>query len=265
MVEFVRKVLLKCNLCNLYEASPYNASPEPELPKFRVEVVPPFHNIGTDHVGPLFVRDIYSSSKDMHKCYISLFSCCVTRMVHLQLQPNLEATSTVRSMKRTFARVGTPALAISDNHKTCRAEKTQNFAKKNGIKWRHILDLAPNWGGFYERMNSTIKRALRKTLKNAHLRYEELETVIIEIEAVMNSRPLSYVHDDELLEPITPSHLMYGRRLKNTMVNSETEINETVSPTKRVAYVNRLLNSFWQRFSNEYLTSLRERAARPCS
>ena len=152
---------------------------------------PPFTNVGTDHVGPLLVRDIYAKSKTMHKCYISLFSCCVTRMLHLELQPNVEAESTVRSMRRTFARVGTPALLISDNHKTYRAEKTRNFALKQGIKWRNILNLSPNWGGFYERMNSTIKDALRKTLKHAHLNYEELETIIIEIESVMNSRPLT--------------------------------------------------------------------------
>ena len=138
------------------------------------------------------VRDIYSNSKTMHKCYISLFSCCVTRMLHLELQPNVEAISTIRSMRRTFARVGTPALLISDNHKTYRAKKTQDFALKHNIKWRNILNLAPNWGGFYERMNSTIKNALRKTLKNAHLDYEELETIVIEIESVMNSRPLMW-------------------------------------------------------------------------
>ena len=59
-----------------------------------------------------------------------------------------------------------------------------------------------------------ITGALWKTLKNVRLNYEELETIVLEIEAVVNSRPLSYLHDDELLEPLTPSHLMYGRRLK---------------------------------------------------
>ena len=259
--QFVRKVVLKCNLCRLYNASPYQPTISPDLPKFRVEVTPPFTNVGTDHVGPLLVRDIYAKSKTMHKCYISLFSCCVTRMLHLELQPNVEAESTVRSMRRTFARVGTPALLISDNHKTYRAEKTRNFALKQGIKWRNILNLSPNWGGFYERMNSTIKDALRKTLKHAHLNYEELETIIIEIESVMNSRPLTYVDDDELLEPLTPSHLMFGRRLRNPKDGTSPEkvFDDTISPTKRREYVNKLLNNFWNRFSNEYLTSLRER------
>ena len=159
-------------------------------------------------------------------------------------------------MKRTFARVGTP---IFDNHKTYRAKNVRNFLKKNGIVCRPILELSPNWGGFYERMNSIIKRALRKTLGNAHLNYEELETVIIEIEGIMNSRPLSsYFNDDEIFEPLTPSHLMYGRRLKSN-ISSDQKVDHDLSPSKRVKYINKLLVNYWERFRNEYLTSLRER------
>ena len=257
--QIVKKVISKCALCNLYDVSPYKPSPAPDLPHFRVEVVAPFQNVGTDHVGPLFVRNIYSDSKETHKCYISIFSCCVTRMVHFELQPDLEADSTIRGMKRTFARVGTPNLLISDNHKTYRSEKAKTFAQNNGIKWRHILELSPNWGGFYERMNSIIKRALRKTLRNAHLNYEELETILVEIESVINSRPLSYVQHEELSEPLTPAHLMFGRRLKTHIVQKDTPLDDKVSPTKRIKYVNGLLASCWKKFSSEYLTSLRER------
>ena len=120
------------------------------------------------------------------------------------------------------------------------------------------MDHAPQWGGFYERMNSLIKNSLRKSLRNARLSYEEFETIVIEIEAVINSRPLTYVYDEDLLEPLTPSHLMYGRRL-NSDVNLETENLGEVPPTKRVKYVKRLIDGFKKRFSNEYLTNLRER------
>ena len=259
--QLVAKIVSKCSLCLVYDAAPYKPTPLPVLPKFRVEVVPPFQNVGTDHVGPLFVRDIYLSGS-MYKCYIAIFSCCVTRMVHLQLQPDLEAPSTIRGMKRTFARVGTPALLLSDNHKTYRSQAVRTFAKSRGITWRPILELSPNWGGFYERMNSMIKGALRKTLKSAQLTFEELETVIIEIdESVINSRPLTYVHDDELLEPLTPSHLMYGRRL-NSRLPTDAPGVDIVVPSRRVQYVNRLLENYWRRFSTEYLTSLRERASK---
>ena len=53
----------------------------------------------------------------------------------------------------------------------------------------------------------------KKVLKNARLTYEELLTVITEIELVLNSRPLTYLHFDDVEEPLTPSHLVVGRRL----------------------------------------------------
>ena len=230
--QVVKKVLSRCALCKLHDASPYKQSSAPLLPKYRVEVVPPFQNVGTDHVGPLFVSDIYSVDKKTHKFYIALFLCCVTRMIHLEIQPDLEASTTIRGMQGTFARVGIPSLLISDNHKTYRSEKIRNFAREKGIKWRNILDLSPNWGGFYERMNSTIKIALRKTSKNARLSYEELETVVAEIEAVINSRPLSYLHDEDILEPLTPSHLMYGRRLKTHVMNCEARNSDEIPANK---------------------------------
>ena len=130
--QVVKKILSTCALCKLYDASPYKPSSAPVLPKYRV-VVPPFQNVGTDHIGPLFVRDIYSVDKKTQKCYIALFSCCVTRMIHLEIQPDLEAPTTIRGMQRTFARVGIPSLLISDNHKTYRAEKVRNFDCERGI------------------------------------------------------------------------------------------------------------------------------------
>ena len=256
--RIVRSTIRKCHLCKLYDSSPYKPSAAPDLPQYRVEITPPFTNTGTDHMGPLYVREIYNPKGELHKCYIALFSCCVTRMVHLEIQPNLEAPATIRGMQRTFGRVGTPNLLISDNHKTYRSKAVQSFARRMMIKWRNILERSPHWGGFYERMNSIIKNALRKSLKNARLTYEELETIVVEIEAVVNSRPLTYIYDDELLEPLTPSHLMYGRRLKNNPKSKNGTLEDSVSPTKRLKYVNSLLNQFTQRFSNEYLTSLRE-------
>ena len=138
--------------------------------------------------------------------YIALFTCCTTRMLHLELQPHLDTAPCIRAMKRTFARVGYPKRLISDNYKTFRSKGLKTFAANKNIEWKHILELSPHWGGFYERLNRLIKRALRKTLGRAKLSYEEVETVLIEID----SRPLCYVHDNDLSETLTPSHLMFG-------------------------------------------------------
>ena len=58
------------------------------------------------------------------------------------------------------------------------------------IKWKYIIEAAPWWGGFYERIVGSVKRALRKILFHATVTYEERLTVIAEIECILNSRPL---------------------------------------------------------------------------
>ena len=82
------------------------------------------------------------------------------------------------------------------------------------IQSSHLnVDRTPWWGGFFERLIQNTKRCLRKTLRNAKLNYDELHTVLVEVEGTLNSRPLTYVSSDDPEEPLTPSHLMYGRRI----------------------------------------------------
>ena len=78
--------------------------------------------------------------------------------------------------------------------------------------WRYIL-VSRWWGGFWERIVQVVKRSIRNFLSKSKLTYEELLTVICEIESVVNSRPLYCVYDDNIEEVITPPHLLLGRRV----------------------------------------------------
>ena len=80
-------------------------------------------------------------------------------------------------------------------------------------QWTFNLTRAPWWGGVYEHMVQSTKCCLCKMLGRASLSYEELLTVIVEIEGVINSRPISYISAADREEPLTPSHLIVGRRL----------------------------------------------------
>ena len=114
--KFVKRVISRCTLCKFIDGNPFSVPPPPDLPEFRVNLSPPFTNVGTDHVGPLYVRYIYKPAK-LCKAFIALFSCCTTRMIHLEIQPNLEASATLRAMKRTFSRVGN-VLQLNIRHQT---------------------------------------------------------------------------------------------------------------------------------------------------
>ena len=82
----------------------------------------------------------------------------------------------------------------------------------NRISWIFNLERAPWWGGVFERLIRSVKQCL-KIIGRAKLTHEELLTIVTEVEMIVNSRPLSYVSQKDLEEPITPSHLLIGKRV----------------------------------------------------
>ena len=112
-------------------------------------------------------------------------------------------------------------------------------------------------------MVQEVKRCLRKTLRNARLDYDELHTVLIEIESTLNSRPLTYVSSDELDEPITPSHSVVGRRVNSIPIVSSAMIEEVDDSSSGIEarrnYLQKILTHFWSRWSREYVADLRTR------
>ena len=164
---------------------------------------------------------------------------------------------------------------LSDNGSTFKATKKaitslfkhptvkQHFANVQ-VKWQFNVQRAPCWGGVFERMIQSAKRCLRKSIGGARLTYDELTTVVAEVEMILNSRPLSYLSSDDIEEPLTPSHLLLGRRVVNlpdvsVADNYEPESITTQGElTKRMKQFNRVLQSFWERWRYEYLLELRE-------
>ena len=107
-------------------------------------------------------------------------------------------------------------------------------------------------------MVRNVKIALRKTLGKARLTFEELSTVLAEIECVINTQHLTYVYDD-VSEPLTPSHLLFGRNINDRPQSNvnilETNVEDCV---KRVKYLQITIQQFWKRFKSSYLNELRE-------
>ncbi len=79
--QIVKKILSKCTICRRLEGPPYG---NPPLPEFRLSSSDlAFSKIGVDYAGPMYVKDIYSQSKDMHKVHISLYTCSSSTALHL--------------------------------------------------------------------------------------------------------------------------------------------------------------------------------------
>ncbi|XP_004210364.1 uncharacterized protein LOC105849713 [Hydra vulgaris] len=199
----------------------------------------------------------------MYPVHVVLFTCAITRAVHLDLVPDLSAKSFVLCLKRFIGRRGIPNLIISDNA-TCFKNEEVKLSEKLlllGIGWKYIIEAAPWWGGFWERLVQSVKKSLLKVVFRSSIRYDELETILCEIEGLLNSRPITYAYHEDTEEFLTPSHLMHGRRLISPNETKGADLDKLESKiqlTKRMKYLKLIRDHFWVRFTSEYLVNLRE-------
>ena len=122
------------------------------------------------------------------------------------------------------------------------------------LKWNFILEKAPWWGGFYEWLIGIVKSSLKKILPKSLLTFEELYTVITEIESVMNSCPLTYLSEEEYQESLIPNNLIYGRDIVNDRCSSEIqEIKDAEQLHGVRKHCLLVFNHFKRRFYNENL------------
>ena len=152
----------------------------------------------------------------MLKAYILLFSCSVTRAVHIELVSNLTTTEFIKSFKRLILWRGKPKIVYSDNAKTFKAgakwlaninrdQKLHDFLSSETILWKFNVPKAPWWGGQFERLIGLIKASLYRIIEKAQLTWAELEEVLLDIENILNNRPLTYI-EKEIGYPISTSH-----------------------------------------------------------
>ena len=123
------------------------------------------------------------------------------------------------------------------------------------------IEKAPWWGGMWERMIRSVKRCIKKAVGQASLKFDDLHTILVEIEGVINARPITYVYNDceGISYPLTPSQLIYGRNVSVAPNDKHFEITSThQSLTRRARHHRKVLNNFTKPWKQEYLLNLRE-------
>ncbi|XP_054713628.1 uncharacterized protein LOC129223088 [Uloborus diversus] len=135
--------------------------------------------------------------------------------------------------------------------------RSKNFVTQESITWHFIPPTAAHVGGLWEAGIKSTKQLLIKTMKSAVLNFEELVTLVTQIEACLNSRPLTPLSNDpQDLQPLTPGHFLIGA----PMASFPEEVpSQPASLKKRWNLIQHLRGQFWRRWHLEYLNQLQQR------
>ena len=205
--KMVKSLVSSCPVCRRHYGKPCSQRMA-DLPDARLQShQPAFSHVGVDLCGPFYVR---FGRRSQVKRYVCVFTCMTVRAVHLELLESLEADSFINGLRRFICRRGPISCLWSDNatnftgayHELVQALKELR-QKKNvsdllvlqEVNWKFIPASASHMGGCWERLIRTIRRVMSVVLEN-DLTDEVLHTALVEIEAIINSRPLTKVSDD---------------------------------------------------------------------
>ena len=269
--RLVKKIRRSCHGCKRFQAKAYQAPPPGNLPTTRTQGSTPYQVLGVDFAGP--IKYLIKSKKEA-KAYLVLYACSLTRAVHLDLVKSLEAKEFIISLKKFIARRGRPEIIYSDNATTFKAaanwvrqvrqdEKLNNLLADLAIEWRFNLSRAPWWGGQFERLIGLFKNAFYKSIGNGILRWTELEEVVLDIEVAINNRPLSYLEDDIQLPVLTPNSILHINPTHLPELEGHRVPEKDLR--KRAKFLLKCKQAMWNRWTREYVRSLREqhRLVRP--
>ena len=229
-----------------------------------------FSTVSVDYGGPFIT--IQGRARKRAKRYFCLFTCLLSRSVHLEMAYSLDTDSFLNASYRMTSRRGLPQEVMSDNGTNfvgantelkeliskLDKSKIEKSATNNGIKWHFNPSLDPHFGGVYETMIKAAKRAIYGILSKADIADEELLTEFTGAEDLINSRPLTYqtadIEDDI---PLTPNHFLRG--LAGTEFSPDSADAECYNLKKRWRRIQELVKHFWGRWMKEWLPGLNKR------
>ena len=208
--------------------------------------------------------------------YIAIFVSLVTKVVHIEVVTSLTTEAFLAALRRFIARRGKPRTMYSDNgtyfqgasnelheiynmlHTSSQMTRIQDFLTKEGCDWEFIPPHAPHFGGLWEAAVKSMKYHLRRKLGSHIATYEELSTILAEIEECLNSRTLCTQSDDPFNPKyLSPGHFLIGEPLTQLPAADYTNAKCNILSSWQI--YQQQLQQFWQRWSSDYLQSLQQR------
>ena len=245
-----------------------------DLPEDRLEEAPPFTYCGVDYFGPWYIKE----GRKQMKRYGVLFTCLVSRAIHLETANALTTDTFINALRRFLSHRGPTRQIRSDRGSNFVGAKSElegalseldqarihNFLLESNCDWFEFKMNPPSashMGGVWERQIRSARNVLASLLQSAGEQSddESLRTLMCEAEAIVNSRPLS-VDDLSLpsLERLTPNHLLTSK--SNVLLPPPGDFKRAdLYSRKRWRRVQHLSNEFWNRWRREFLQTLQQR------
>lgn len=271
----IKSYLHKCTICFKFRN---RASQQlmGDLPKFRINECRPFTYTGVDFAGYFDIKTSTRKNAPYTKAYIAVFVCLTTKAMHLEVVSSLTTDAFLMAFKRFVARKLVPKHMYSDrgtnfigaknelprlfqNARSEQMKEVRDVLLKYEIEWHLIPAHAPHFGGIWEAGVKSTKYHLKRVLGNARLNFEEFTTIIAQIEACLNSRPLYPQTEDPQDDLIlTPNHLVFA--YESSALPEPCSSNIPTQTINRYQLLQRLHADFWRKWSQEYLTRLMHRS-----
>ena len=268
----IRKIIRRCVRC--FRSNPLTTEYQMgELPRIRLSQSRVFSNVGIDYCGPFYIKEKKYRNTKQIKVYVAVFVCLATKAVHLELASDLTTEGFLAALRRFLSRRGKPkniysdnatnfvgannelkeiyALITSDKHQ----KRTNKFFSDNEINWHFIPPSSPHFGGLWESTVKLFKHHMKRVVTNLLFTFEELNTFVIEVEAILNSRPLTAISTDPNDPPVlTPAHFLIGDSFTSLPEGDLTDIQ--TNRLSRWQHITQIRQHFWKRWHKEYLNEL---------
>jgi hypothetical protein len=231
------------------------------MPAVTVTASQPFQVTDIEFIGHIYVK----RTPILNPCHIALFTCAIICAVHIQICSDMTTDKFFLAFQGVFGRRKLPHTIYTDNaltfhaankelankSGTLSAAKTNHFMAQYVNWWKFIAPRTAWWEGWRERMVGTTKSCIRKVLGRFQSSNEELATTLVNIEAALNSRPITQNTE----EALTPAHFLCGERI--TALHSGTELQMERNFMKAHQRTQKIVDDFWKRWEKEYLLKLR--------
>lgn len=268
----VKKCIHQCLTCVRYKQK-MRSQIMGALPEERSSLSLPFTYVGVDFAGPFQVKAGTLRNSPFMKAYASIFICFSTKAIHLEACSSLSAEAFLATFARFIGRRGLPKCLMSDNGtnfvgasriflkeymsflKLSAKEATEKYAVQ-GFEWKFIPPSAPHMGGLWEAGVKSFKIHFKKIVGGQKFNFEEFCTVLVRIESVLNSRPISPLSEDpDDLQALTPGHFLRG----GPLLFAPELPADNLSVINRWEKLKAFHHKFSKRWKTEYLHELHKR------